>query len=78
MVATHRRGLSDALEAELPHVPVPTIVMRGERDPLVTQHWAEEATALLPSGQLIVMPDAAHTLTYNSPEALANVVRSVL
>jgi 2-hydroxy-6-oxonona-2,4-dienedioate hydrolase len=48
---TFRHGLLDAIETKLPRVGVRTIVVRGERDLLVTQRWAEKATALLPSGR---------------------------
>ena len=75
---TYRHGLHDAIEEKLPRVRIPTVVMRGERDPLVTERWAEQATALLPDGRLVVVPGAGHTLNYNAPEVTANVVRTLL
>ncbi|MDQ4064988.1 MAG: alpha/beta hydrolase [Actinomycetota bacterium] len=77
LAVTYRHGLRDAIEDKLPRIPVPTIVMRGGRDTLVTQRWAEEAAGLLPDGRLVVVDGAAHTLNFNSPEAVANVVRSL-
>ncbi len=57
---------------------VPTIVMRGSRDPIVPQEWAEEATRLLPRGRLVIVRGAAHTINYGAPEALLRVVRPFL
>ncbi len=71
---TYRHGLRDAIEEKLPRISVPTVVVRGERDPLVTQRWAEEATALLSQGRLEVIPGAGHTVNYNSPGRLAGIV----
>ena len=74
LFVTLRDGLRDPLEAELPHVRVPTLVVRGERDPIVSQPWAEEVTRLLPDGRLVVVPGAAHIVNYNAPDQLARVV----
>ena len=75
---TYRYALQDRIERKLPHVPVPTVVARGERDTIVPQRWAEEATALLPNARLEVIPRAAHTINYNSPDETATLIRSVL
>jgi len=71
---TFAYSLQDKTEEKLPHVHQPTLVVRGERDPLVSEHWAEEVTSLLPQGRLLVFERAAHGINYNSPERLAQVV----
>src|SRR5205807_2692397 len=76
VIATFRHALSDRIEDKLPRLAVPTLVVRGARDPIVPQRWAEEAARLLPNGRLIVVPRAAHTMNFTSPDALARVVRS--
>jgi 2-hydroxy-6-oxonona-2,4-dienedioate hydrolase len=68
----------DPLEEKLPEVRIPTLIVRGERDPLVPQAWAEELTALLPKGELAVIPGATHGLNRRSPEALAEAMRPFL
>ncbi len=75
---TFRRALRDHIEEHLPHLNVPTLVVRGSRDTVVPQRWAEEVTRLLPQGRLVVVPKAAHDVNYNSPQALADVVCSFL
>ena len=66
-------ALRDRIEEKLPRVQVPTLVVRGARDPIVPQRWAEEATRLLPRGRLVVIPGAAHAVNYNSPLELVMV-----
>jgi pimeloyl-ACP methyl ester carboxylesterase len=75
---TLRHALRDRIEDQLPRVRVPVLVVRGARDPIAPQRWAEEVTRLLPRGRLVVIPGAAHTVNYSAPEALTAVVRPFL
>ncbi|MCA1991296.1 MAG: alpha/beta hydrolase, partial [Coleofasciculus sp. S288] len=68
----------DPIEQKLPHVPVPTLVVRGKLDPMVPQEWAEEVVSLLPKGQLAVIPGKGHTLNYSAPLELVRVTRAFL
>ena len=74
--ATFQYALEDPIEEKLPRVRVPTLVVRGERDPIVPQRWAEGVARLLPEGRLGVVPGAAHTMNYGAPSELARVVRA--
>jgi 2-hydroxy-6-oxonona-2,4-dienedioate hydrolase len=78
LIKTFRYALDDRIEEKLPHVRVPALVVRGSRDPIVPQRWAEEATRLLPMGRLAVIPGAPHTVVYDAPLDLARVVRPFL
>jgi 2-hydroxy-6-oxonona-2,4-dienedioate hydrolase len=69
--ATARYLLRDAIEDKLPRIRVPTLVVRGEHDPLVPQAWAEEVVRLLPDGRLVLIPGAAHTVVYFAPRECA-------
>jgi 2-hydroxy-6-oxonona-2,4-dienedioate hydrolase len=60
-------------EKFLPEVNVPALVVRGGKDGLVSQEWAEEAAELLPQGSLKVIPGVAHTVNMAMPEELANI-----
>lgn len=75
---TLRYGLQDPIEERLSRMPVPTLIVRGARDPLVPQRWAERAAELLPHGRLIVLPGAAHAINYAQPKELARVIRDFL
>ncbi|MBI4496429.1 MAG: alpha/beta hydrolase [Chloroflexi bacterium] len=63
----------DPIEDQLPHMHVPTLVVRGTGDTIVPQRWAEEVTRLLPLGQLVVVPGAMHTMNFQQPLELARV-----
>ena len=71
---TIKLALRDRIETKLAMIRAPTLVVRGERDPLVPQRWAEEVTELLPNGQLLVVANAAHTLNYSVPEKFAAAI----
>jgi 2-hydroxy-6-oxonona-2,4-dienedioate hydrolase len=75
VLATFRHALDDRIEDKLPRLDVPALVVRGARDPIVPLRWAEEASQLLPHGRLVVVPGAAHTMCFTSPDALVGVVR---
>jgi 2-hydroxy-6-oxonona-2,4-dienedioate hydrolase len=70
LLRTFRHCLRHRIEDVLPRITAPTLVVRGEHDPIVPQRWAEEATALLPDGRLRVLPGASHTITNTRPDEL--------
>lgn len=70
--------LRDAIEAKLPSVEQPAVVVRGEHDVIVPADWAAEAARLLPRGRLVTVPGAGHAVNFSHPSELAVVVRDVL
>jgi pimeloyl-ACP methyl ester carboxylesterase len=70
-------ALHDPVEQKLARVRAPTLVVRGERDALVPQRWAEEV-ARLTSSRLVVIPGAAHAVVYSAAAKLAGVARAFL
>jgi 2-hydroxy-6-oxonona-2,4-dienedioate hydrolase len=75
---TLRYGLEDRIEENLPGVRAPALVVRGSRDPICPQRWAEEASRLLPNGRLAVLPGAAHAANFGVPARFAEVIRAFL
>jgi pimeloyl-ACP methyl ester carboxylesterase len=71
-------AIQDKIEERLPDVRQPTLVVRGQYDPVVPERWAEEVSGLLPAGQLIVIEGAAHAVNHNSPDKLSQVVLEFL
>ena len=67
--------LADHIEDNLPRMAVPTLVVRGEHDPLVPQRWGEEATRLLPVARLAVIPGVAHD---DAPDHFVHLARPFL
>ncbi len=75
---TFQFAVHDRIEEKVPLVRAPTLVVRGARDPIVSQRWAEEVTRLLPEGRLVVIPGAPHTLNYSTPREFVRVLRPFL
>jgi pimeloyl-ACP methyl ester carboxylesterase len=71
-------SVTDSFTVELPHVAVPTLVLCGGRDAIASRGWCEEIAALLPKGNLAVVPRAAHTMNYASPDEFAAAVAPFL
>lgn len=78
VLATARHLFADSMELKLPLVPTPAVVVRGERDPIVSRHWAVEVTRLLPDGRFIEVPDAGHALIFSAPQTIAQITRGCL
>jgi 2-hydroxy-6-oxonona-2,4-dienedioate hydrolase len=75
---TFHHMMADRIEEKLPRMRMPTLVVRGSRDPVVPQRWAEEATRLLPRGELKVIPGSAHAANWDAPLEFARVIRPFL
>lgn len=70
---TFHYSLHDPVEAKLPEVTCPALVVRGTKDPICRAAWAEYVARCLPQGRLALIPDVAHTLCYTAPRELAEV-----
>ncbi len=68
LLGTFRHCVRHRIEDVLPEITAPTLVVRGDRDPIVPQGWAQEATTLLRDGRLAVMPDVSHRIINTRPE----------
>jgi pimeloyl-ACP methyl ester carboxylesterase len=74
IVSTARFALDDPVAAKLPGVSQPTLVMRGERDPIVSQEWAKRVAELLPHGRFAVVAGAPHAAHWAASDAVARMV----
>jgi pimeloyl-ACP methyl ester carboxylesterase len=71
---TGRFAIADRMEEKLSRIRAPTLVVRGARDAFVSTKWIERIARLLPNGRAVVVPNAAHAVTYSAPEALARII----
>jgi pimeloyl-ACP methyl ester carboxylesterase len=78
LLATARSALDDRIDARLPPITQPTVVVRGENDGFVGQGWAETAAALLPRSRLVVVPGEPHAVHYTRPDLVAGIVDQFL
>jgi pimeloyl-ACP methyl ester carboxylesterase len=82
LLATLGHALADRVEEKLPLIPLPTLVVCGARDPVVTMRWASEVARLVgsetagaPGATLQCVGDAAHALPFDDPETFAAIIR---
>ncbi|HVL58268.1 MAG TPA: alpha/beta hydrolase, partial [Burkholderiaceae bacterium] len=74
----YRHMMADRIERRLPRIRAPTLLVRGERDPVAPQRWVDEIASLLPRGCVAVIPGSAHGTVYNAAQPLARLVRDFL
>lgn len=85
LLATLRHALADRIEEKLPLLTVPTLVVAGARDFVVTVRWADEAARLVgmsapgaAGATLAVIDDGAHALPFEHPAALAPLITALV
>jgi pimeloyl-ACP methyl ester carboxylesterase len=76
ILATARFGLDDPFEEKLARVEQPTLVVRGERDRICSQPWAERV-AELARGRAVVVSGAAHVAHWSEPDVVARLVEEL-
>jgi 2-hydroxy-6-oxonona-2,4-dienedioate hydrolase len=64
-------AVSDPVEQKLPSIEAQALILRGGRDPLVPQCWAEEMESLLRNGRLVVIAGGTHAVQYQSASTVA-------
>jgi 2-hydroxy-6-oxonona-2,4-dienedioate hydrolase len=77
-LATFRHAMADAIEDRLPFLDLPTLVLRGTRDPIVSERWAREVTDLLPDATLVQAPGATHAVNHEMPLQTARITEHFL
>ena len=70
---TYRAALADRIEDKLPHLRMPVLLVRGERDPIAGQDWIERMAGLLPQARARTLPGAPHALAFSTPEEVARL-----
>jgi 2-hydroxy-6-oxonona-2,4-dienedioate hydrolase len=73
-----RFALADRIEQKLARISVPSLVVRGERDAVVPQAWAEEVARKLRAGDVRVLRGEGHALNYSAADELMRVIRPFL
>jgi pimeloyl-ACP methyl ester carboxylesterase len=71
-------ALADRIEQKLAQISVPSLVVRGERDAVVPQAWAEEVARKLRAGDVRVIRGKGHALNYSAADELMRVIRPFL
>jgi pimeloyl-ACP methyl ester carboxylesterase len=69
-----RHMLEHRIEALLPRIPVPALVMRGRWDRVAPARWARQVTDLLPRGALAEIGWGGHAIHFSRPRAVARTL----
>jgi 2-hydroxy-6-oxonona-2,4-dienedioate hydrolase len=77
-IKTLQIALRDRIEEKLPQIEIQTLVLRGERDTVVPQNWAETFAAFLPNAELAIIKNGTHGFNYSSPVQFAAAIREFL
>jgi 2-hydroxy-6-oxonona-2,4-dienedioate hydrolase len=75
ILRTLQHALDDQCETIYPAIQAPTLVVRGERDPVSSQRWAERV-ASMPTRRrpLFLLPGRTHSVNVNAPRALLGAI----
>lgn len=76
LIHTVRIHLADRLEDVVAELTMPTLVLRGREDRLLSRDWARRLAALPQDGRLVELP-GAHTFPWASPDAWCTPVREL-
>ena len=63
--------VADQIESRLKGIPVPILLIRGERDCIVPRQWIESLTALSPLIRSVEIPGAPHGLQFEFAREVA-------
>ncbi|MCC6790387.1 MAG: alpha/beta hydrolase, partial [Thermomicrobiales bacterium] len=74
-VSTLRAMNAHPMPARLQSLSIPSLLVVGDRDPVVPRAWAREVIERLPRGRIVVIDDGTHGIQYAEPDALAGAIR---
>lgn len=78
MLRSLRQAKNSNAREVLVAITQPTLILRGDQDPLVSHSWAEGLTDIVPSASLVTVADAPHGLAYSSVDHFVSAVRTFL
>ena len=73
-LATLPSMLAFDTDAAVAAVRVPTVLLRGSRDPIRRRRWARRLAARLDAGGLVEVPGVGHDLHHSRPRATASAI----
>lgn len=59
-------------------IPVPTVVLWGEEDPVIPAAWSDRIAESFPSSTLTLLPGVGHFVPFEAPEECADAIRRAM
>ncbi|MEJ7762717.1 MAG: alpha/beta hydrolase [Thermomicrobiales bacterium] len=75
VLRTLRSAIADPFSERLPDIPIPTLVVRGERDLISPRPWSEHVASVLPRGAYREVAGAPHAVNYACPDTYAAIIQ---
>lgn len=75
MLSAFREAKRADTTVQMSRITQPTLIIRGDRDPLISGEWAQRLATVLPSGSLTTIARAPHALIYSALEPFVSAVR---
>jgi 2-hydroxy-6-oxonona-2,4-dienedioate hydrolase len=73
-----RAMLRDRVDAKLPVLTVPVMLVRGGNDAIVPRAWLDQAARLARAERVAVIPWRGHAVQYSAPARLVDAIRPFL
>ncbi len=78
VIGTLRHAVGHRVDAQLPTIRVPSLWVRGSRDPIAPERWVDHAAAITPRGDSLTIDTAAHNVVATAGPQLATAVDAFL
>jgi len=75
-IRTLQLAMRDDQLSRLGDAGQPGIIIRGERDPIVTSRWVRTMISHLPRARAIMIVRAPHALNFSAPREVARIIRT--
>jgi pimeloyl-ACP methyl ester carboxylesterase len=72
---TLRHAIDDPIEEHVRRVRAPILIVRGSRDPIVSEAWVRHLTSIAPNASRVTIDGAPHAANFSAPDAFARAVR---
>jgi pimeloyl-ACP methyl ester carboxylesterase len=66
--------LNDDIRVNLPKIKCPTLVLRGENDPIAPQQWVKQVAHLIPKSKFAVIKNGSHSVNYAAAKPLTKSI----
>ena len=70
--------MEEEFPGELSRIKVPTLIIWGDRDSIVTKDDIEALLKAIPGAKLVVHPGAGHVLYWEEPERVASDIAAFM
>lgn len=74
IIRTWRMGADHDPMPLLPRISAPTVVVLGDRDPVVDPEFAQRIVSELPDGRLVIVPGGSHAVIFDQTGAFNTAV----